>query len=295
MSDIIKNRYDFTILFDVTMGNPNGDPDADGAPRQDPETGHGLVTNNCLKRKIRNYVAEVKEKEPGFRIYIQQNVPLNRCDRETLEYVGIKDDLKEAKRSDPGLDEKIRDAMCANFYDIRTFGAVMTSFTKGGLNCGKVTGPVQITDARSVDPILAQELTITRMAITTEADAERKSNEMGRKYVVPYALYRCEGFISATLARKTTGFNEEDLKLFWDAILNMFELDRSAARGKMTVRELIIFKHESELGNIAAHKLFERISVKKKSDVKQPRKYSDYEVKVNTKDLPSSVACIRMG
>ena len=205
--------------------------------------GYGLVTDVCLKRKIRNYVETAKEDAPGWRIYVKDSVPLNRSDKEALEYLGVAGkDLKDAKKADPALDAKVRDFMCQNFFDIRTFGAVMTTFVKGNLNCGQVRGPVQLSFARSVDPILPQEITITRVAITTEADAERKGTEMGRKYIVPYALYRAEGYISANLARKTTGFSEEDLALLWQAILNMFETDHSAARGKMAVRQLIVFK-----------------------------------------------------
>ena len=295
MSEILKNRYDFVILFDVENGNPNGDPDNSNMPRIDIETGCGLVTNNCLKRKIRNYVDIVKEGEHGNQIYIKEGVPLNRSDKEILEYLCIDDDLKEAKKSDPELDIKIRDAMCANFFDIRTFGAVMTTFVKGGLNCGQVKGPVQLVDARSVDPIIAQEVTITRVAITTEADAERKNTEMGRKYIIPYGLYRAEGFISANLARKTTGFSEDDLALLWEAILNMFEHDHSAARGKMAVRDLIIFKHSSELGNAPAHKLFDLVSVKRNEGTISPRSYSDYTVSVDEGKLPTNVECIHMG
>ncbi len=291
----IKNRYEFVILFDVENGNPNGDPDAGNMPRIDPESGYGLVTDVCLKRKIRNYVETVKEDSTGYRIYIKDGVPLNRSDKEACEYVGVEaDKLKEAKKKDAQLDVKIRDFMCANFYDIRTFGAVMTTFVKGALNCGQVRGPVQLGFSRSVDPVLPQEVTITRTAITTEADAEKKDTEMGRKYIVPYALYRCEGYISANLARKTTGFSEADLALLWEAILNMFENDRSAARGKMAVRELIVFKHDSELGNAPAHKLFELVDVKKKEGVIAPRAYSDYSAAVDEKALPKGVTCIHM-
>ena len=291
----ISNRYEFVILFDVENGNPNGDPDAGNMPRVDPETGYGLVTDVCLKRKIRNYVETVKEDCAGYRIYIKDGVPLNRSDREACEYVGVEaDKLKDAKKKDADLDIKIRDFMCQNFYDIRTFGAVMTTFVKGALNCGQVRGPVQIGIARSIDPVLAQEITITRTAITTEADAEKKGTEMGRKYIVPYALYRCEGYISANLARKTTGFSEEDLSLLWEAIENMFENDHSAARGKMAVRELIIFKHDSELGNAPAHKLFDLVHVQKKEQVTSPRAYSDYDVSVNEENLPDGVTCRRI-
>ena len=291
----IKNRYDFVVLFDVENGNPNGDPDAGNMPRIDPETGYGIVTDVCLKRKIRNYVETLKEDAPGYRIYIKDNVPLNRSDAEACEYVGAAPDkLKEAKKSDPEIEVKIRDFMCRNFYDIRTFGAVMTTFTKGSLNCGQVRGPVQIGFSRSVDPVLPQEVTITRIAITTEADAEKKNTEMGRKYILPYALYRCEGYISANLARKTTGFSEEDLALLWEAIINMFENDHAAARGKMAVRELIVFKHDSELGNAPAHKLFERVKAEKKPDVTAPRAYSDYTVTVDEGAMPAGVSCTRM-
>ena len=293
MSEPIKNRYDFVILFDVEIGNPNGDPDAGNMPRVDPETGCGLVTDVCLKRKIRNYVEMAKEGEAGCRIYIKDQVPLNRSDAEALDYLGINGDLKAAKKDDPEIDRKIRDFMCQNFYDIRTFGAVMTTFVKGALNCGQVRGPVQLSFARSIDPVVPQEITITRVAITTEADAENKGTEMGRKYIVPYGLYRAEGYVSANLARKVTGFSEEDLQLLWQAILNMFENDHSAARGKMAVRELIVFKHDSELGNAPAYKLFESVQVKRKSDVEVPRSYHDYEVTVSD-ELPSGVICERM-
>lgn len=295
MFEVIKNRYEFVILFDVMNGNPNGDPDAGNMPRCDPETGFGLVTNGCLKRKIRNYVEAVKGDEPGYRIYIKDGVPLNRSDNEILEYVGVDKDLKEAKKSDPALDVHVRDAMCANFFDIRTFGAVMTTFMKGGLNCGQVRGPVQIVDARSVDPILPQEVTITRIAITTESDSERKNTEMGRKFIVPYGLYRAEGYISASLAQKNTGFSEDDLQLLWEAILNMFEHDHSAARGKMAVRELIVFKHASVLGNAPSHKLFDLVKVQRNEGVVSPRAYSDYTVTVENNKMPSGVECIRMG
>ena len=294
--EVIKNRYEFVILFDVENGNPNGDPDAGNMPRIDPETGYGLVTDVCLKRKIRNYVETVKEGVPGYRIYIKDGVPLNRSDLEACAYVGVDEKkLKEAKKQDEKLDEKLRDFMCANFFDIRTFGAVMTTFLKAALNCGQVRGPVQLGFARSVVPILPQEVTITRVAITTEADAERKGTEMGRKYIVPYGLYRAEGYISANLARKTTGFSEADLELLWQAILNMFELDRSAARGKMAVRELIVFKHDSELGNAPAYRLFDLVQVQHKADVVTPRAYTDYTVTVDEANLPSGVTCIRMG
>ena len=297
MSAPIKNRYDFVILFDVENGNPNGDPDAGNMPRIDPETGYGLVTDVCLKRKIRNNVETLKEDAPdadNYRIYVKEGVPLNRSDAEALEHNGLtpKDDLKKAKKNDPEIDRKLRDYMCEHFYDIRTFGAVMTTFVKGALNCGQVRGPVQLSFARSVDPIVPQEVTITRVAITTEADAEKKNSEMGNKHIVPYGLYRAEGYVSANLARKTTGFSEEDLQLLWQAILNMFENDHSAARGKMAVRELIVFKHDSELGNAPAYKLFDAVTVAHKPEVIAPRSYQDYTVTV-ADTLPEGVHCER--
>ena len=294
--DAIQNRYEFVFFFDVENGNPNGDPDAGNMPRIDPETGYGLVTDVCLKRKIRNYVETVKDGKPGYRIYVKDNVPLNRSDAEACAYVGVEPSkLKEAKKKDADLDVKIRDFMCLNFFDIRTFGAVMTTFVKGALNCGQVRGPVQLGFARSVDPILPQEVTITRVAITTEADAEKKGTEMGRKYIVPYGLYRAEGYISANLAKKTTGFSETDLQLLWQAILNMFELDHSAARGKMSLRELIVFRHDSELGNAPAYKLFDLVKAQRNPDVVSPRAFSDYQISVDEEKLPTGVTCIRMG
>lgn len=296
MSDAIKNRYEFVILFDVENGNPNGDPDAGNMPRVDPESGYGLVTDVCLKRKIRNYIETVKEDADGYRIYIKDGVPLNRSDAEACEEVGVKADdksLKAAKKGDPDIDLKLRDFMCSKFFDIRTFGAVMTTFVKGALNCGQVRGPVQLGFARSVDPIIPQEVTITRVAITTEADAEKKGTEMGRKYIVPYGLYRAEGYISANLARKSTGFSEEDLALLWEAILNMFEHDHSAARGKMAVRQLIVFKHDTELGNAPAYKLFDAVKVERRPEVAIPRAYSDYNLSVG--EIPAGVSCELMG
>ena len=270
MPEPIKNRYEFVILFDVENGNPNGDPDAGNMPRVDPETGLGIVTDVCLKRKIRNYVETVKEDATGYRIYIKEGVPLNRSDAEAYAKLDVTEkNVKDRKKADPDLDRKIRDWMCANFYDIRTFGAVMTTFVKSALNCGQVRGPVQLGFARSVEPVAPQEVTITRVAITTEADAEKKGTEMGRKYIIPYGLYRCEGYVSANLARRTTGFSQEDLSLLWEAILNMFEYDRAAARGKMAVRELIVFQHDSS--------------------------FQDYVVSVEEDALPAGVSCLRMG
>lgn len=294
MAEVIKNRYEFVVLFDVENGNPNGDPDAGNLPRIDPESGYGIVTDVCLKRKIRNYVETLKEDEPGYKIYIREDVPLNRSDN--TAYIELKTDekgIKELKKKDPQVDQKIRDFMCRNFFDIRAFGAVMTTFVKAALNCGQVRGPVQLGFARSIDPIVSQEVTITRVAITTEKDAENKSTEMGRKNIVPYALYRAEGYISANLARKTTGFSEDDLELLWDAIINMFEHDHSAARGKMAVRELIVFKHSKELGDCPAYRLFDSVEVHKKVDVEYPRKYQDYTVEIHKEMLPDTVEMIR--
>jgi CRISPR-associated protein Csd2 len=290
MAEAIKNRYEFVVLFDVENGNPNGDPDAGNMPRVDPETGYGIVTDVCLKRKIRNYVEMVKENAPGYEIYIKEGVPLNRSDARAFENLGLEDGkVKESKKEDKDLDRKVLDFMCSNFFDVRTFGAVMTTFTKNALNCGQVRGPVQISFARSVDPIVPQELTITRTAITTEADAEKKTTEMGRKYIVPYGLYRAEGYISANLARKTTGFSEEDLELLWQAILNMFESDHAAARGKMAMRKLIIFRHDSELGNAPAHKLFDAVCVKRADESSPARCYADYTVEIDRTAIPDGV------
>lgn len=295
MTDVIKNRYDFVVLFDVENGNPNGDPDAGNMPRIDSETGLGIVTDVCLKRKIRNYIEMVKEGQAGYEIYIKENVPLNRSDRRAFSYLGLEeDDIKNAKKKDPDIDIKIRDFMCQNFYDIRTFGAVMTTFVKNALNCGQVRGPVQFGFARSIEPIVQQEITITRVAITTEADAEKKDTEMGRKTIVPYGLYRVEGFISANLARKSTGFSEEDLNLLWQAIINMFENDHSAARGKMAVRELFVFKHSTEFGEYPSHKLFDTIKVERKSDIAVPRRFDDYSVQVDASGIPESITLQKM-
>jgi CRISPR-associated protein Csd2 len=290
MSEAIKNRYEFVVLFDVENGNPNGDPDAGNMPRVDPETGFGIVTDVCLKRKIRNYVETVKEDESGFGIYIKEGVPLNTSDKRAFTALGLEDGkVKEAKKADKDLDRKVRDFMCRNFFDVRTFGAVMTTFTKNALNCGQVRGPVQLSFARSIDPVVPQELTITRTAITTEADAENKKTEMGRKYIVPYGLYRAEGYVSANLARKVTGFSDADLELLWQAILNMFENDRAAGRGKMAVRKLIIFKHDSELGNAPAHKLFDAVRVSRVDESSPARCFADYMVTVDMVAIPSGV------
>lgn len=297
MVEPIKNRYEFVIFFDVINGNPNGDPDSGNMPRIDVGTDLGLVTDVCLKRKIRNYIEMVKDGEPGYRIYVKQGVPLNRNDLEAYDALALEDgSVKEEKKADPDLDVKIRDWMCANFFDIRAFGGVMTTFVKSALNCGQVRGPVQLGFARSVEPIMPQEITISRVAVTTEADAENKQNEFGRKYIIPYGLYRCEGYISANLARKTTGFSEEDLSLLWEAILNMFEHDHSAARGNAAVRELIVFKHDSELGCAPAWKLFDTVLCRRKDagSTAPARSFQDYVITVDEASLPNGVTCQRM-
>ena len=293
MSEAIKNRYEFAIIFDVENGNPNGDPDAGNMPRIDPETGYGIVTDVCLKRKIRNYVDVVKEGEQGYDIYIKSGTPLQTKDNKAFKECNVEDkaQIKKMKKDNPDLDINLRDFMCENFYDIRTFGAVMTTFVKESLNCGQVRGPVQLSFARSVDPIFPQEITITRCAITTEADAEKNTNTMGNKFIVPYGLYVAEGYVSANLARKVTGFSEDDLELLWNSIVNMFEFDHAAARGKMAVRKLVIFKHDSELGNVPSYKLFDAIKIKRKEDVKVARSYDDYEVRIDESEIPHSVTC----
>lgn len=255
MSEIIKNRYEFIILFDVENGNPNGDPDAGNMPRIDPETGHGIVTDVCIKRKIRNYVEIKMQEKEGYKIYVKEGVVLN--EQHALSYKALNEEVKSSSQKPS---ERAVKWMCENFYDIRTFGAVMTT----EVNCGQIRGPVQLSFARSIDPIMPQEITITRVAITKGSDAENKETEIGRKHIVPYALYKMEGYVSAALANKNESFTEEDINLLWEAIENMFEHDRSAARGNMVLRKLIIFKHESMLGNAPAHKLFECIKVAKR-------------------------------
>ena len=300
MSEVIKNRYEFVILFDVENGNPNGDPDAGNMPRVDPETGYGLVTGRLFKTEDSKLVETAKENEKGYRIYIKDGVPLNRSDLEAYADLGVDEKtIKGRKEKRQHLGRACADFMCQNFYDIRTFGAVMTTFVKAALNCGQVRGPVQLGFARSVEPVVPQEVTITRVAITTEADAEKKGTEMGRKHIIPYGLYRAEGYVSANLARKATGFSEEDLALLWEAIINMFEHDHSASRGKMAVRELIVFKHDSELGNAPSYKLFDTVTVTRKQNGTQDehipaRCYADYEVHIDEAAIPEHVTCMRM-
>lgn len=360
MNEMIKNRYDFVLLFDVKDGNPNGDPDAGNLPRVDPETGHGLVTDVCLKRKVRNYVGLAKESRSPYDIYVKEKAVLGRAHVQAFQELGIqlgeengvpipddvaeslteltlpeglsidslsdedmsvlvmaadldkkevqqwlkeekpkkavadfiKASLKNSKARKPTQDEteQGQDRMCQNYYDIRTFGAVMS--LRSAPNCGQVRGPVQLTFARSVEPVVPLEHSITRMAVATEAEAEKQQGDnrtMGRKFTIPYALYRCHGFISAPLAQRT-GFNEGDLDLFWNALQEMFEHDRSAARGEMTTRKLIVFKHQSVLGNEPAHKLFDRVKVERNGDASSPpRSFSDYKVTVDRTSKPDGI------
>lgn len=282
--EIIKNRYEFVILFDVENGNPNGDPDAGNMPRIDAETSYGLVTDVCLKRKIRNYVQLVKNDSEGYKIYVKEGAILNKTHQEAYIRNGI-DPTKKVSRDDI---EILRKFMCDNYYDIRTFGAVMST----EVNCGIVRGPVQLNFARSIDPIFPQDVTITRVAVTNEKDMDRKTTEMGRKSIVHYGLYRSEGYVSAALADKVTGFTEEDLNLLWEAIINMFEHDHSAARGKMSVRKLIVFKHSSPYGNCPAHVLFDLIEVHRRDVTKPARSYQDYEINIKYDNVPNGVEII---
>lgn len=273
---VLANRYEFVLLFDVENGNPNGDPDAGNMPRFDPETGHGLVTDVCLKRKIRNHVALSKEGTEGFNIYVQEKAVLNQTNEMAYKAFELKPEAKKLPKSVEDA-HKVTGWMCANFYDIRSFGAVMTT----EVNCGQVRGPVQLAFAKSIEPIVSQEVSITRMAVTNEKDLE-KERTMGRKHIVPYGLYVANGFVSAPLAEKT-GFNEEDLDLLWNALINMFEHDRSAARGIMSSQKLFVFKHRDKLGNAPAHKLFGLIDVKRKEGSEGPaRSFKDYTVTVGT-------------
>lgn len=269
----LNNRYEFVILFDVENGNPNGDPDAGNMPRVDAETEHGIVTDVCLKRKIRNYVEVVCEGQEGYNILIKTDRALNAKFTEAYGECGLKH-VKNKDKNDSDV-AVARDYICKNYFDVRTFGAVMNMKEDP---CGIVRGPVQINFARSVDPIYPQEITITRQAVTTEEDKEEKgSSTMGKKTFVPYGLYRAEGYVSALLAQKT-GFSEEDLELLWNSIENMFEIDHSAARGKLCLRKLYVFKHASLLGNAPSHVLFDLITVEKKEEVEVPRKFADYTI-----------------
>jgi CRISPR-associated protein Csd2 len=292
MSQPIQNRYDFVYLFDVADGNPNGDPDAGNLPRVDAETGQGLVTDVCLKRKVRNYVGLVHEEKPPFEIYIKEKAILNQQHERAYSALSLDPKKREAKGKDKAAeDKKLTAWMCQNFYDVRTFGAVMTT----EINAGQVRGAVQLTVSRSIDPIISQEHAVTRCAVTTEREAEKQSGDnrtMGRKFTVPYGLYMCFGYINATLAAQT-GFTEEDLKLFKQALNMMFENDHSAARGRMSPVRCIAFRHENKLGNARADQLFARVSVKLKDDVKKekrpPRSKDDYVIHVAEGDRPEGV------
>ena len=289
----LANRYDFVLVFDVKDGNPNGDPDAGNLPRLDAESGHGLVTDVSLKRKVRNFVGLVKGEEPPFEIYVKEKAVLNRAHERAYVSIGAEEELKGEDKKRKGKGDtvsKARDWMCANFFDVRTFGAVMSL----GVNCGQVRGPVQLTFARSVDPIVALEHSITRMAVATEAEAEKQEGDnrtMGRKHTVPYGIYVAHGFVSSFLA-KQTGFDENDLELLWQSLEHMFEHDRSAARGEMSTRGLYVFKHDSELGNAHAHDLFDRIRVARKPEVEVPRSFGDYTVSIDETALPAGVSLI---
>jgi CRISPR-associated protein Csd2 len=361
MKTDVTNRYDFALVFDVQDGNPNGDPDAGNLPRVDPETGHGIVTDVCLKRKVRNFVQLVKKCRPPHDIYVKEKAVLGRAQFEAFKKLGIetgeearkrvpselaemfsqvalpeglffdgdgeepgvlvvapdadkktikdwlkeekpdkkidtfiKEALREAKPKKPTADdtEKGRVQMCADFYDIRTFGAVMS--LKSAPNCGQVRGPVQLTFGRSVDPVVALEHSITRMAVATEAEAEKQQGDnrtMGRKHTIPYGLYVAHGFVSPFLAGQT-GFCQEDLNLLWEALCNMFEHDRSAARGLMSTQRLIVFKHESALGNAPAHALFKRVRLSRKEASRPARGFEDYRLEIDRKELPEGISII---
>ncbi len=286
----IKHRYDFVLLFDVINGNPNGDPDAGNSPRIDPETGHGLVTDVCLKRKIRNVIclteADTTTGGPrqGYDIYVKEKAILNEQHERAYKALGL-DSAK--KRADEKDISSVRDWMCQTFFDIRMFGAVMTT----GVNCGQVRGPVQLAFSRSVEPIVSIEQSITRMAVTTKEEAERQqggNRTMGRKEIVPYGLYADHGFVSPYLAAQT-GFSDADLTLLWEALKSMFEVDRSSARGEMSSRKLIVFEHESRLGNAPAHALFERLKIVRKDQTRPARAYADYEITLDRNNMPQGI------
>lgn len=284
----MNHRYDFVYLFDCKDGNPNGDPDAANAPRIDPQDMHGLVSDVCLKRKVRNFVLLAKEASPGFGIFVQQGSVLNDRIGEAHKSLGhdvdAKSDKKKATREQVG---SARTEMCKRYFDVRTFGAVMST----GANAGQVRGPVQLSFSRSIDPILPLDLSITRMAVTEAKEADSPNQTMGRKNLIPYGLYRCHGFISAHLARET-GFNDADLELLWLSLTQMFDHDRSASRGTMAPQKLVVFKHQTALGNAPAHKLFERVTVRRKSGVDVARSFSDYDFAVDRVGLPTGIEVI---
>lgn len=285
MSNVINNRYEFILFFEVENGNPNGDPDAGNMPRIDPETSYGIVTDVCLKRKVRNYIDLSQSDKTRFDIYVRENTVLNDTNEEAYSSLDIKPEPKKLPK-DEGQAGAIVNYMCSRFFDIRAFGAVMTM----EVNCGQVRGPIQFAFAKSLDSVVPQEVTITRMAVTNKKDAE-KERTMGRKFIIPYALYRAEGFISASLAQKT-GFTEADLDIFWDALINMFDHDHSAARGKMSSRKLVIFKHDSVLGNAPAHKLFDLVKADRKDPSKPPRSYGDYTIGIDYDNKPENITII---
>ena len=309
----LNHRYDFVYLFDVNNGNPNGDPDAGNLPRLDPETNQGLVTDVCLKRKVRNFVELAKGDESGYAIYVQEGALLNEQHRKAYRVVRPKDEkVESSKKLSPKNDDEmkaLRGFMCSNFFDVRTFGAVMST----GINCGQVRGPVQMTFARSIEPIVPLEMSITRMAATNEKEKEEREKAsgedegdertehrtMGRKHIVPYGLYRAHGFVSAKLAERT-GFSPDDLDVLWNALTQMFEHDHSAARGEMVARQLVAFKHASALGNAPAHRLFERVSVKRteannsEGILPPARSFADYRVELDLDDMPANVEAIEL-
>lgn len=286
---VLQNRYEFVLLFDVKDGNPNGDPDAGNLPRTDAETGNGLVSDVCLKRKVRNFVALTQNDKPGYDIYVTEKAVLNEKHLKAYSALGFDPVAEKVKKKEEFEKiEKARTWMCKNFFDIRTFGAVMSN----EVNCGQVRGPVQMTFARSVDAVFSSEHAITRMAVTNSADL-LKEKTMGRKFTVPYGLYRENGFVNPFFADQT-GFGEDDLKLLWDALKNMFDLDRSAARGLMASRKLIVFKHKDKLGNAPASVLFDAVKIEKKPGVEVSRDFSDYTVTIDESKIPENVEVIEM-
>lgn len=304
----ISHRFDFVYIFDVTNGNPNGDPDAQNLPRLDPETNHGLVSDVCLKRKIRNYVDLLKGGQTGLAIYVSENAILNKQHRKAYQFVRQNDEnLSNQKKLNPRSEEEeraLQKFMCENFFDVRAFGAVMGT----SINCGQVRGPVQLSFARSLDPVIPVEISISRIAATNEkvqrADGEEEgradNRTMGRKYIIPYGLYVTHGFVSAKFAERT-GFSEADIELLWEALLNMFEHDRSATRGEMAARRLVIFEHDCPLGRASSHSLFERVTTKRSLNEKDnsisfrhqyfppPRRFQDYSVSIEKEGLPKGV------
>jgi CRISPR-associated protein Csd2 len=288
----ITHRYDFVFLFDVTNGNPNGDPDAGNAPRMDPETGRGLVTDVALKRRLRNYVSATRAQDPGYEIYVAERAVLNRAHERAYAALNLEIEPKKVPSDEDQARNLIR-WMCDNFYDIRAFGAVMTT----QINAGQVRGPIQMTFAQSIDPIMPLDVTLTRNAVTNEEDAQRTDRTMGRKYIVPYGLYRAHGFVSARLANdpvKGTGLSQEDLELFWRGLCEMFEHDRASSRGEMSARGLFVFRHESDLGNALAHTLFDRVTIEPAgAEGRIARAFSDYVVKVNEDNMPAGVTLER--